>query len=183
MQVQHITIMHLDVGPYIEVAAVLAVGNTEQIRGRMRVFDIHRAIAELAVQFEGIGIGAQSIRGIEIVQAAHVIGKILADLATLAAVHIPFQVGIAAAVLDPFDARQPGTHVQTRRIVGIVGTAADGRFQAALRDAAVAVVAGQRHVVTHHVIRYGLGCSRRRHCILGHGATAQGGHGQRQRCS
>nr|GEU28634.1 hypothetical protein [Tanacetum cinerariifolium] len=109
VQVQHKAVIDVVVELAVEVAAVLAVGSAEQVGGRLRVFHRERAGADLGVQFKRVGAGAQLVRRIVVIQAAHVVGKGVVDLSAFTCVHIPFDVGIAARVLDPLDIGGPAS--------------------------------------------------------------------------
>jgi hypothetical protein len=153
MQVQHEAAADVDVGTDIEVAAAFAVRGAEQVGQRVRILDIGRTVAQLAVQFEGVGVRVQAVVRIVVIQAADVVSDVRIQIAFFTAIDIPLQVAAAAQVLRPLDAGQPGARVQAGRVVHVVGAALQGRIETALGQAAVAVFAGQRGVEADFVLR------------------------------
>ena len=124
----------------VEVVGVLAVRVRRRCRSAVRVLQRRRTIGQGAVDLGGVGAGVELVARVLVGEQADVVAQILGELTLVAAVQIDLGRGIATRVLDPLDARRPGAHVETAHAV--VDTGLHSGIQAALRNAAVAVVGG-----------------------------------------
>ncbi|MNQ16983.1 hypothetical protein D3C85_299930 [compost metagenome] len=139
----------IDVGGHIEVLAVLAVGEAEQVGQGDGVLEHQRAVADARVQLSGIGAGVArgKVARVVVLQDAQVHRHAFRQIALVAAVEVHFHgrghVGVAVA--QPTDAGVPIAQIEAAG-VGQVKAALDGGLVVRLHQAAIAVLACQGKV-------------------------------------
>jgi hypothetical protein len=127
----------------------------------VRILQRGRAEGAGDVDLGGVRVDGQAGAGIQVAQQTDVQAE-GAGRELVAAIEVDLGVGVAAAILDPLDGGGPGADIEAA-LVREVGTALDRRLQAALGDAAVAVVGDRADVDGQRVVRLrGLGLRQQR---------------------